>query len=274
MKKIKLTLAITVSTLLFACEKQGEGGIAEMAKSAETWVKQQQLFVTERGSLADCELTAYTTPEKSKDFFYECSFKENLVVWTAMNKNKLDNCVAGNKWKISVFLVSDEYGISPELPEAEPCHAITPISFNNAKKEISEETIRKQAAIDSIAALQNAAIVELEQESKKWHNSLKKQAYYNDGPKIVVSHSYKSPKSDFFTYKGTKEGNFHDYFIWTATSKIKMGDCPAGSVWRMLWFCEMECSPCECPGGKSEIPSRCRNITPKSVIEYRDPAQQ
>ena len=276
---------IIASILLFACEQQGEGGIAEMAKSAETWVKQQQLFAVERGSLADCELTAYAIPEKSKDFFYECSFKENLAVWTAMNKNKLDNCVAGSKWKLSVPFASKEYGVLPELPESEPCLAITPIFFSNAKKEISEDAIKEQIVADSIAEYQklekdpSLAMAELEEESKKWHNSLKRSK--TSSPvvgwnNLVISHSYKAPSSQFFTYKGVKELLYDEpLLVWTAKSKIKMGDCPAGSTWKMSWYCE-DCpgSHCRCRGGWSESPSRCKDITPKSILEYRDPPQR
>jgi hypothetical protein len=276
-------IMIVSSVLLFACEQQNEGGIAEMAKYAETWVKQQQLFFTERGSLADCELTAYAIPEKSKDFYYECSFEENLAVWTAMNKNKLDNCAAGSKWRLSVSFASKEYGISPELPEAEPCQAITPIFFGNAKKEISEEAIMEQAVADSIAVYQklekdpSSAMAELEEESKKWHSSLKRgKVSLETGRKnLVISHSYKAPSSQFFTYRGVKEQLYDQpRLVWTATSKMKMGDCPVGSNWKMFWFCD-DCpgSHCRCEGGWSEVPRRCKDITPKSIVEYKDPPQ-
>lgn len=59
MKKGKLAFISAVAIVCFACGQNVEKEVAEMAKSTETWVKQQPLFATERGCLADCELTTY-----------------------------------------------------------------------------------------------------------------------------------------------------------------------------------------------------------------------
>ena len=96
------------------------------------------------------------------------------------------------------------------------------------------------------------AIAELEQEAKKWKNS---------------SADYKTRESQFFSFKGIVKMSpgiySEDYFNWTATSKAKIGDCPAQSVWEMT----SQCSGAGC-NGKNKIPSKCKSITPKVITDF------
>jgi len=59
-----------------------------------------------------------------------------------------------------------------------------------------------------------------------------------------------------FTFKAGVDG----YYYWRATSKVKIGDCPAKSVWT-LWK-----EGCE---WGNDIPKKCESITPKVISDYK-----
>jgi len=60
-----------------------------------------------------------------------------------------------------------------------------------------------------------------------------------------------------FTFKasGGEEG-----YVWKATSKVKIGDCPAKSVWQMGY------EGCE---RWNNVPKNCKSITPKAITDYK-----
>jgi hypothetical protein len=96
------------------------------------------------------------------------------------------------------------------------------------------------------------AMEELEREAKKWQES---------------NESYKSIEGKYFTFKGTArryaETGAGD-LSWTATSKIKVGNCPAKSVWKMTsWYEEGR------GAGENETPAECKSITPLIIANYK-----
>lgn len=98
----------------------------------------------------------------------------------------------------------------------------------------------------------NLAKAELEQEAKKWKE--------NPG-------SYKAIKSKSFSFESNvDEGRFGDTWTWTATSNLKIGNCPNKSVWTM--------SLNEESSGKKNLSKQipdfklCGSITPKIIAEY------
>jgi uncharacterized protein (TIGR02145 family) len=98
------------------------------------------------------------------------------------------------------------------------------------------------------------AMEELEREAKKWQGS-------------NVLTPYKSIEGKYFTFKSVArlvtETGAGD-LSWTATSKMKIGNCPAKSVWKMESWHE------EGKGrGENEIPAECKFITPKIITNHR-----
>jgi hypothetical protein len=98
------------------------------------------------------------------------------------------------------------------------------------------------------------ATAELEREAKKWQES-------------NVWEPYKSIEGEYFTFKGTAkritETGAGD-LSWTATSKMKIGNCPAKSIWKMTaWHEEGR------GAGENEIPSKCEFLTPKVIINHK-----
>jgi uncharacterized protein (TIGR02145 family) len=96
------------------------------------------------------------------------------------------------------------------------------------------------------------ATAELEREAKKWQKN---------------TSSYKNTEGEFFSFK-KMERSFSETGaverVWTATSKIKIGDCPAKSVWEMMLWAE------EGMGiGNNKVPPKCKSITPKAIIGHK-----
>jgi uncharacterized protein (TIGR02145 family) len=93
-------------------------------------------------------------------------------------------------------------------------------------------------------------IAELEQEAEKWR----------DG------NTYKSNDGTFFSFKATKKKDEEGITtrIWTATSKVKIENCPAKSVWEMKEGC---LDPAFC-GASNKVPAKCKSITPKIITDY------
>ena len=279
MKKVKLAFISAAAIFCFACGQNVEKEVTEMAKSAEDWIKQQEtLYSTNRG-FGTCEQIGFEFP-KSKTFSYECEFKGKNVSWIAENKEDLGNCKAGNKWKISMFVAGKEYGILSEPSIIVPCREITPDFFNSVKKDISEETKIEQAVADSLAALQkfleeteknpSLAIAEMEREAEVWIQDYSQQS----------ANPYKAMESKYFTYRakiGAKQ-QIDNWIVisgysWTATSKMKMGDCPAGSIWEISKRARAvhHCGWSELDYGdvNNKVPRGCEAIMPEIITNHK-----
>jgi len=97
------------------------------------------------------------------------------------------------------------------------------------------------------------AMEELEREAKKWQKS-------------DCWSPYKSIEGKYFAFKGvarryTETGACD--ISWTATSKIKIGNCPAKSVWEMTAWGEEGRAK-----GENETPAKCKSITPKIITNH------
>jgi len=100
-------------------------------------------------------------------------------------------------------------------------------------------------------ATQYPEMAELEKEVKMWKDD--KVEWQLDG----YGSTYKK-SGQFFDFSGSSaegEGQM------SATNKKQIGDCPAGSVWSV--------SSDQEGWGKFEIPTKCKSITPKSIIEFK-----
>jgi len=122
-------------------------------------------------------------------------------------------------------------------------------------KEIKLEEARKLEE-EFIAAIEKdpaPAIAELEQEAEKWQKILK-------SGKI---------KGRFFSFEAARglpscsECGDGGYVAWRAISKMKIGNCPAKSIWTMSR------SFFEGTSWGNKIPSGCKAITPKIIVNYK-----
>ena len=118
---------------------------------------------------------------------------------------------------------------------------------------------------DSVAVYAQAPspeIAELEQEAKK---------YVEEGYDRYDEAMKKEGR--FFSFK--EEGSAEDIgqdglsyyranYTWKATSKVKIGNCPAKSVWEMHTYVDRHGVE-----GESKVPPKCESITPKVITDYQ-----
>ncbi len=108
----------------------------------------------------------------------------------------------------------------------------------------------------------SGATTELESVAKKWQIDAKTwdEKTYNYKCSYTVDGQY-------FSFSSKKHPDEEGYMCyWTATSKIKIGDCPAKSIWKM------EYSIGEEEGEEfrsNQIPPKCKAITPEAISNYK-----
>jgi hypothetical protein len=114
-----------------------------------------------------------------------------------------------------------------------------------AKKKAEEEMAAAEAQmkelIASIESDPSPATAELENAANKWQKEFKAEKAGN-----------------FFTFKA--DGGEEGIYTWKATSKMKIGDCPAKSVIVMGY------EGCE---RWNDVPAKCKSIVPKVITSYK-----
>jgi len=135
-----------------------------------------------------------------------------------------------------------------------------PYAKLNEKIETNKELERKKAEEERealIAAIEKdpaPAIAELEEEAKKWQSNAKKTG---------------KSEGNFFSYIIARvpspcyECGFNYLETWKAISKMKMGDCPAKSVWTMHNALD------EGSYWGNKLPPKCKSVTPKVISNYK-----
>jgi len=94
---------------------------------------------------------------------------------------------------------------------------------------------------------------QLASEAKKWQKDMKD---YNCPNKTI--------DGQYFSFS-SKASQYETECNWTATSKVKVGGCPAKSVWKM----EFEGLGGSLQEWSNQIPSECKAITPKIISNYK-----
>jgi type IV pilus assembly protein PilA len=254
----------------------------ELSPAAETWVKLQEVYKMETGKVGDCSQISYTLPGEGKtaNFTYGCGIqRDGSVYWSAKNNEPLDECPAGSQWAL-LMRSGNEY---PEvlLPENMACQKLTPNfsklgktgqekTAEEAAKRAAEEEAAKKAAEEIEAAMKglatdaeesiddimklledagggenDAATTELEAAAKKW---------IKEG-KIAKGGKFFTFGLGGDVYNGECGGDCY----WQATSKEKIGNCPAKSEWKM--GTGEDCT-------WSLVPKNCESITPKTITSF------
>ena len=180
---------------------------------------------------------------ESEIFSFEGMEENGEYGWVATSKVKIGNCPAKSVWKM--FAGSE--GGTNESPQK--CKAITTKTITGFSYTAAE---RARAALEEqLAKDPNPAKMELESEARRWQSDVNTDLRYSSR----IS-SYKAPESEIFSFEGT--GGYDEYG-WAATSKVKIGNCPAKSVWKMLAKSE---------GSANYVPSKCKTITPKVITDF------
>ena len=93
---------------------------------------------------------------------------------------------------------------------------------------------------------------ELKQEAEEW---------------IKNPRSFETKQGQYFSFRSTDESPCTDCGAyaawWQATSKVRIGDCPSGSIWEMRFGAD--------EGGTSArntVPPNCKPITPKPITDF------
>jgi hypothetical protein len=249
---------------LFAPSAKAKAG--EVGPGAGTWAKLQQAYMMEKGGVGTCEEISYKLPgdSRTRNFEYECGINRNGVAyWAATSRENLDECPRGSSWILFMYNGDSEPVV--RLPENKNCQKLTPnfskLGISEQDKEAQyqskreeEENARKadeaaKAAADLIMkelmALEKPdtelAMEELAEYLKKW----------------LKEGGEGTHNGTFFTFEADCG---EDTCSWTATSKKKIGDCPAKSKISMGGNQEY--------GKWNDVPKKCRAITPKEVTSY------
>jgi hypothetical protein len=119
---------------------------------------------------------------------------------------------------------------------------------------LKDEPILETANAEPEKEDPSIAIIELAQEAKEWQEGSDDVDVFRFGEFV---NPYKSNDGIYFSFK--ESGN-KNKAVWTATSKMQIGDCPANSVWKMT---------ANAMAGTNTVPSKCKAITPKIITNHR-----
>jgi len=234
---------------------------SEIYSAASTWIKMQQAYAAENSRFGYNSDIGYTPPGNGEtiNFKYETGSLQGRAVWLAKNINDLGKCKAGNEW---IIIMKDIFEIEAKLPSDKNCQELTP-KFKDLGESANTKASSPQSQTESKPSAQKTedeignAIPELEAEAKNWQNGASK---------------YKAKDSKFFAFngKGKEDEEGSSQWIWIATSKTNIGDCPANSVWKMT----VECTVSGDCYTSNEVPPKCQSITPKIITDYAAGAEQ
>jgi hypothetical protein len=101
---------------------------------------------------------------------------------------------------------------------------------------------------------------ELETDAKKWiknNPSWSKNRY-----------PFKAKQGKYFSFNSVNksEDEYISIVEWTATSKAVIGDCPANSIWKMVYSENIISDAGNY--GVNEVPPACKSITPKAITDF------
>jgi len=93
---------------------------------------------------------------------------------------------------------------------------------------------------------------ELKQEAEEW---------------IKNPRSFETKQGQYYSFRSTDESPCTDCGAyaawWQATSKVRIGDCPAGSIWEMRYGADEGGT-----SGRNIVPPECKSITPKPITDF------
>jgi len=152
------------------------------------------------------------------------------------------------------------------------------VPYDYHEDDYDKEDVDKRFGAETIAAAEAKAamfpnqVAEINQEAERW---LKTFDINDIGH--VIGNAYNPLDGVYFSFKEIKERNTeaetvsgYDSYTWIATSKAKIGDCPAGSAWRICVSIDCDWSAFRC--GLESVKEECRfiQIAPKAIRQPKD----
>ncbi|MDR2582575.1 MAG: hypothetical protein LBC75_03750 [Fibromonadaceae bacterium] len=241
MKKIVAAFTIIVISLV-SCGTNYEPAVVSgfLIEQIAKWISSQKQYVlTNAKAGSDAEI-GYKFESVNKEmgpkildsyFKQETIINGNLATFKITAKKTIGDCKKGI-WTI-IHNAANPANPYRVVIEGENCEALIPNLCNYASS--------RKCGMEEVKDPVEEAKAELEAAAEKW-----------------IKEDKAAANTQTFTF--TKEGE--EARIWRATSKVKIGDCPAKSVWE-LWSDECE------TGNNPPKNKNCKSITPKVITNYK-----
>ncbi|MCL1967173.1 MAG: hypothetical protein FWF67_04765 [Fibromonadales bacterium] len=245
MKKIAAIALTAIAVSLVSCGPSYTPELLSgyLMSQIATWINFQSKYATTNakvGTDAEISYSFNKDAEKILDSYVkrEISINGNMATLTFTIKKAIGDCKNG-VWT-TIYNAGNPANPIRVVVEGENCLPLTPNVCNYASS--------RQCGMEEVAVAKDPAEeakAELEAAANKWI-------------KETPDYSASSYSTQTFTF--AKEGE--EVRIWRATSKVKIGDCPAKSVWE-LWA---EGDAC---GNNPPKNKKCSSITPKVITDYK-----
>ena len=245
MKKSILMLTVSFALFLAACgsDSSPEQKMVSLQVQAVKWRTLQHNYAVPNAKVGSDQEIGYVfgasddsrVADATAYFKQETKIDGKIATWTISAKKSIGDCKNGT-WTI-IYNADNPTNPSRAVVSGENCESLYPdfCRLANSGKCGMEEILPPPEPANSPDAVKS----ELESAAKKW---------MKDGKA--------APNTKLFTFsaKGGEGG-----FVWKATSKEKIGDCPTRSVW------EMGREGCE---RWNNVPAKCKSITPTTITAY------
>jgi len=243
MKKIAVATIATIAISLASCGSSYDPAIVSgfIIEQLALWSNAQSKYAMANAKVGSDAEIGYKFESANKDlgekilkayFKQETTINGSLATLKITATKDIGDCKNG-VWTI-IYNAANPAHPSRVVVEGTNCESLAPSICNYASsgKCGMEEIIEKDPSEEAKAELEAAA--------NKWIKELKAAANTNN-----------------FTFKanGGEEG-----YSLKATSKVKIGDCPANSVWQMGY------EGCE---RWNNTPKNCNSVTPKVISDYK-----
>jgi len=245
MKKIAAATLAIIAISLASCGSSYDPSMVSgfLAEQLALWINAQNKYAVANAKVGSDAEIGYKFESANKDigekvlksyFKQETAINGSLATLKITATKDIGDCKNG-VWTI-IHNAANPANPRRVVVEGTNCETLVPNICNNAssgKCGMEEIVVVEKNPADE-------AKTELEAAANKWIKELKAAASTNN-----------------FTFKanGGEEG-----YSWKATSKVKIGDCPAKSVW------EIGYEGCE---RWNNIPKNCGSITPKAITDYK-----
>jgi len=243
MKKIAVIALTIIAGSLVGCgsDPSLEMQVPVFTYQINSWYALQSKYAGANSKVGSDEEIGYKFEQPNKDmdkvlklkkyFSHESSIEGNIATFKLVMKKKIGECKDG-VWTL-IYNADNPENPMRTIVTGDKCESLDQnfCSLASSGKCGIEEIEKKDPIKD--------AITELEIAAKKW-----------------IAGEKDAPNTNNFTFKASGgEGGY----IWKATSKVKIGECPAKSVW------EIGYEGCE---RWNNIPKKCKDITPKVITSY------
>ncbi|GBU25158.1 hypothetical protein R83H12_01798 [Fibrobacteria bacterium R8-3-H12] len=243
MKKIAAATLAIIAISLASCGSSYDPAMVSgfLSEQVTRWINAQNQYAAKNAKVGSDAEIGYKFESANKEagekvlgsyFKQETVVNGNLATWQVTATKDIGDCKNGI-WTI-IHNAGNPANPRRIIVSGENCDSLLPniCTFASSGKCGMEEIIAKDPSADAKAELEAAA--------NKWIKELKAAS-----------------NTDNFTFKAN--GGEGGYSL-KATSKVKIGDCPAKSVW------EIGYEGCD---RWNNVPKKCDALTPKVITDYK-----